>query len=484
MEIFSDPTLKLKLIGRLKTRSAKEMESSSISIGFETLDRELFKPEACYDLLAETGAKWARCQTGWNRCEKTKGIYDFNWLDTVVDELLKRGVQPWFNLGFGNKLYIPDAPNEAAVGCVPLYFGEECLKAWKNFVSALVKHFCDRIRHWEIWNEPNIDCFWWPTAASGRNYAELIAVTVPVIKAVDSKAIIVGCCSSIDCGFVLDALKNGMGRYIDRFAVHPYQAIPEQDLFSRVRNMQRLFRKYAPQVKIWQGECGYPSQTYGHHDTGLGLYHADEETQAKYVIRRITLDSMLNLELRAYFHITDFMEKTYYQADGKDRPPVILGLTHGRTYTPKKSWYALRNIAAVFDKDTVAEDLYATVRVENYDLRQSGALPLLSPIVGTFVRRGCPLYTYYCPEDLQNKWVGRPHVQFTGMRETDGPMTRPVLIDPLTGTVYEATAVKTWERSEVDYFEIHELPMTDYPLILTDQNAVDILEPDGTAASE
>ena len=111
----------MKKIGKLKTYTSKEIETSYVSIDFSCLDRELFNPDKCYDLLAETGVKHARCQTGWARCEKIKGVYDFTWLDLIIDNLLSRGIQPWFNVGYGNPIYMADAPNPTAVGCVPLY---------------------------------------------------------------------------------------------------------------------------------------------------------------------------------------------------------------------------------------------------------------------------------------------------------------------------------------------------------------------------
>ena len=44
----------MKSIGKLKTYTSFEIEDSYVSIGFECLDRELFNPEKCYDLLAKT----------------------------------------------------------------------------------------------------------------------------------------------------------------------------------------------------------------------------------------------------------------------------------------------------------------------------------------------------------------------------------------------------------------------------------------------
>jgi sugar phosphate isomerase/epimerase len=78
----------MKKLGNLKTKQSSEIKESRIGIGFECLDRDLYKPEKCYDLFAKTGAKFARCQTGWAKVERIKGVYDWAWLDDVIDNLI------------------------------------------------------------------------------------------------------------------------------------------------------------------------------------------------------------------------------------------------------------------------------------------------------------------------------------------------------------------------------------------------------------
>ena len=89
-------------IGKIKPRKASEIKNSRIGIGFEKLDRKVFNPEKAYDKLAMIGAKWVRIQSGWERTEQEKGVYDFEWLDSIVDNLLERGLVPWINLVYGN----------------------------------------------------------------------------------------------------------------------------------------------------------------------------------------------------------------------------------------------------------------------------------------------------------------------------------------------------------------------------------------------
>lgn len=50
----------MKTIGKLKTYTSDEIQKSYVGIGFECLDRDLFNPDKCYDLLQATGVKYAQ----------------------------------------------------------------------------------------------------------------------------------------------------------------------------------------------------------------------------------------------------------------------------------------------------------------------------------------------------------------------------------------------------------------------------------------
>ena len=178
----------------------------------------------------------------------------------------------------------------------------------------------------------------------------------------------------------------------------------------------------------------------------------------------------MKMELISYYHMTDLMEKPYRQANGQERPPNMLGLLHGLSYTPKKSYYAYKNLAAIFDSECKADDLACYV-MDKFNFRQVGALPPLSIIAGTFVRRGYPVYSYYFAEDLQRCWGGLNDFGLQVVQQTERPIKTPVLIDVISGSVYRAT---DFEMLESDSVVIRGLPLTDYPLILTDIDAIEL----------
>ena len=114
----------MKKIGTFAPRSSKQIRASKIGVGFECVERKMWDDtEELYRAAGELGVKHARVMTGWFRCEREKGVYDFEWLEKIVDKLLAQGIRPWFCVCYGNKLYC-DSPADDAAGYPPL-FSEE-----------------------------------------------------------------------------------------------------------------------------------------------------------------------------------------------------------------------------------------------------------------------------------------------------------------------------------------------------------------------
>jgi hypothetical protein len=457
----TEPEITLPVQGKLRTRGPKEIAASPLSVGMETLDRKMFEPEKTYALVAQLGAKWARLQTGWARTERVKGEYDFAWLDGVVDSLLKMGVQPWFNLGYGNRLYTPEAPHETAVGYVPMWT-PEAREAWLKYVSKLAEHFRGRVRHWEIWNEANTNGFWRPKAADPKSYAELVAMTAPVIRKRVPKAVIVGFAlagfgEALD--FVRVALEAGVARHIDRFSYHPYQLVPEGNYVDAVRAVRRLLNKHKPGIELWQGENGAPSvyKGAGH------VFEVDgtETGQAKWLLRRILTDLSVDVELTSYFHLCDLVN--YIWAAGPTPETQKMGLLRA-DYTPKKSYAAYQSLCTLFDAETKRADQLALFR----KLRAPGAKGQPPVVEGmwrtSFLRGKYAVYAYWWPGDLSK---AEPHDDVAVTLMPEGELANPVLVDPLSGKAHTVTASRSG-----GLVRFGRLPVREYPLIITDRAAL------------
>jgi len=338
----------LPAIGKLKPRSSASIKASPLGVGYETLDRQHFDPVKTYQHAAQLGVKWARCQTGWARTEKTKGQYDFGWLDEVVDGLLKIGIQPWFNLGYGNPLYTPQA-DETAVGWVPV-FDEAAMDGWKKFTAKLAEHFKGRVTHWEIWNEANITSFWKPGKADAAAYTKLVAQTAPLIRErVPGAVIIGGAFAGVPHAYFKACLENGLAKLVDKIAYHPYRPIPEQGYDEDVRKLRQALKEHdAGHVALWQGEAGTQSEFC--LGGALCKYPWTELTQAKWVTRRMLGDLGHDVE-SLVFSIAD-LDYNRWEGDqlgDMDRYGLVKTDKQYRLLKVKLAYYAVQNVVAVFD---------------------------------------------------------------------------------------------------------------------------------------
>lgn len=442
-------TATTSLSAKLKPRASTEIAASPLSIGFEALDRKLFDPEKTYPHLEKLGVKWARCQTGWGRTETRKGEYDFKWLEDAVASLLKIGIQPWFSLGYGNKLYTPGAKDESAAGFAPLN-SEEAKRAWVEYVTALTDRFGSRVRHWEVWHEPNQEAFWQPGKPDPARYLELVWLTAPVLRQRITGVVVIGGAYAglSDLDFVERCFEAGMGNLVDKVSYHPYRAVPEENYDADVRALRGIIARYKPGIAIWQGENGAPSTANSAGALRELLW--DETRQAKWLLRRLLTDLALNVELTSYFHAVDLAEP------GAGAATNSKGILRAKTYAPKPSYEALQNLCAIVDSDLKRTDFL---------VRAGGpALDAMALRTASFVKKDRPVYAWWNPASLQKGFVPQK-ARLTVWSGKPAKLDRAVIVDLLNGTITAAPAPS--RTAGLDTFDV---PVRDYPMLLTDSS--------------
>ena len=475
--IFKHKSVNLEEVGKLKVLSSQEIKDSPISIGFECLDREMFDAERCYEPLGKTGVKWARCQTGWNRCEQQKGVYTFEWLDRIVDSLLAQGVQPWFNVGYGNKIYMKDVYSDAAVGFVPLYYGEETLQAWKNYVRALAEHFKGRVEYFEIWNESNISNFWQPRKADPEEYARFIKITADEIRSAIPNAKIGGCVAThstwVRKGFVFKLFRTGIAKELNFFSIHAYCQQPELNYPKFVASLRRIIDENGGKhVELWQGEAGFPSWFPPVHPQLEPYVFESEHNQAIWMLRRYFTDIALGMKKSSFFQMADMMS-VYKMGNATKKNPARHGILDGVNYQPKLSYKTMQHLAVFFDDKTKPAELYCAANLREALPRYERHSRLIDIAIQTYTyeRNGYPFFAYSLSEDVQYGFEGIAPLMLAGEKNPAlKPIEKPVLVDMLSGKIYR---VKDWNVEAFDelYF-FNGLPLTDYPLVICDEKAL------------
>lgn len=351
---------------------------SRVGIGFEKLDRAVFDPHKAYDKVAATGVKPIRLQSGWARTEKEKGVYDFTWLDDIVDNLLSRGLEPWLDLCYGNALYTELAvPVFGAVGCPPIMSQPE-MDAWLRYVDATVRHFAGKITLYEIWNEPD-NTFSWrheegdykvnvkDNVRNAKEYGIFATETAKVIKAADKNArVAAGSIAHLEnMRYVNDILATGLYKYIDALTFHIYSSF-DGERQQTIEALRNLVDVYNPNITLIQGEAG--AQTRSDGNGAMKRFSWTREKQLKYLLRTLICDLWCGVEFTSYFSTMDMIEalrgrladKASYLDYGYFGVLSAEFDENGHStgeYGQKPSYYALSTLANLMQGDAVRCDI-------------------------------------------------------------------------------------------------------------------------------
>ncbi len=200
-------------------------------------------------MMYEAGIRWARVDFSWNGIESPQGTWKFSHIDRVVDEAEKNGLQIsallLYNVAWANPAY-------------------KHLDFWLQYVEKTVTRYKDRVRYWEVWNEPNL--FW--DNPHGSDYAILLEATYEKIKEIDPDlTVLYGGTSGIPMKFLEESFKAGVGDFFDIISIHPYRGrLNSMDQFIHYQedlvNLQKLMNKYnIGDKKIWITEMGWSTWT-------------------------------------------------------------------------------------------------------------------------------------------------------------------------------------------------------------------------------
>ena len=438
----------MKKLGSIKPRSTIEINSSRLTVGCETLDRDLAVWDNYKYYLKPLGIKKIRLQAGWAKCEKVKGVYNWAWLDSIINYAVANGMQPWLQPSYGNPVY----EGGGGKGLLnSLMTSAEGYAAWDKWVAALVNRYKDRVNEWEIWNEPDHPA----QKISAETTAELNIRTASIIKKLQPEAKIAG----------LAFASNSNMEYLDRFlkmiadqgkldlfhwiSYHSYTMRPE-DAYSekRVLGLKKVIKKYSNTILLRQGENGAPS-TYI-PSFALSEYYWTEYTQAKYDMRRLLGDLGNDIET-SVFTIIDIYYKPVLNTKG-----LIQSDTTMAAIRPKVAYYAVQNIAAIFDDDMQLNPPFKFTTNDAVSLSIYGYQHAKSKkqLVAIWVDSA----------NVTNSFKTTP-VSFT---IENGNFKNPVWVDMMTGTIYQIPKDQ-WAKKGSTY-TFRNIPFYDAPVLIAEKS--------------
>lgn len=456
----------------LDTRTG--VRSEFLGLGFEKLDRDLFDPKKAYPFLPATGVSWIRLQSGWQRTEREKGVYDFAWLDEIVDSLVGLGLKPWITLCYGNRLYSEDAEKVFGAVGVPPIFTEEQRRAWRAYVTATVAHFRGRVAAWEVWNEP--DGVWcWKHGPNGTEYGRFVIETTAAARAADPDAKILAgsMCMWMDTPWFHELVDTGALDDIWGFTYHQYSE-DERSSVEKAADVGAMLRPRNPRIRIVQGESGSQSRPDGHG--ALKDQAWTPRKQARQLLRHAVADLLAGVEFSSYFSCLDMVEALngatgdlgsildygYFGVLAAEFGPD--GRATGE-YTPKPSYHALANLSSILrgtPRRVEAPVHFCAGPALHFGIkeREPAARELLCGMIA--LNGGARGLAYWIPTPFHTvEYDGTATVVWRGIEKA------PLLADPLAGTV-EPLPEKCVERLAPGVLKLHRIPLRDTPLFLLD----------------
>lgn len=175
----------------LAAPAAKADDAAMDFYGIHTALHRYNDYEASIDEIIASGVKWIHLGADWGSLQTAPGAGpDYNpskWnmtdvmkFDAIVNRLSASGVSMVWTLGFTAPWAssMPGSPNATRYPPAPANWSD-----WNAFVSVITNRYKGKIKHWEVWNEPDLSGFWLGSVAQ---YHELLMRASQEIRATDA----------------------------------------------------------------------------------------------------------------------------------------------------------------------------------------------------------------------------------------------------------------------------------------------------------
>lgn len=324
---------------------------------------ELLKREETVKMAAEAGIGWAKQQFVWAEIEPQDVDFQdpVNWgkswgkYDDLVDLCDRYGLQVIARLDHPptwtrQDNTLPNAPPDD-------------LADYADFVYGFVKHYQDRVRYIQIWNEPNIFPEWGNQQVDPAGYVEMLKTAYQAAKAANPNVYVLSAPLAptledfevrrnlSELVFLDEMYQAGAAPYFDilsantfGFDLPPEDPPAEEKLnFQRVSLQREIMERHDDAQKaIWINEYGWnaaPEGTFSEQE--LTWKRVSEEQQAEYLVRGIDL-------ARREWPWAGVFNIWYFRQVGQIPPdePAYYFRVVDVDFAPRQAYYAVKDAAA------------------------------------------------------------------------------------------------------------------------------------------
>jgi len=236
--------------------------------------------EKAVALMKGAGISWIRVDFMWEDIEPREGRLNFKKYDDIVELLTENNINILGLLSYTASWAGP-AWNS------PPYDDE----TFVTYVANVIGRYKDKIKYWEIWNEPDDTQYWTPQDGMVR-YTQLLQKAYIRAKEIDPECKILngGLSKSITLS-LRKIYKNGGQGYFDILATHPYvnplYEIDVARLTGLYNGCKKIMAENGDDKKIWFTELGAPGVKYRSKSKGWWFGVSPTEAQQAAWVKRV-----------------------------------------------------------------------------------------------------------------------------------------------------------------------------------------------------
>lgn len=245
---------------------AANVSTSPYGINVHQVDNEVLRK------VKDAGIKWIRVGASWAGTEPARGLYDWTQLDRItayadsndLSVLLVVAYTPgWANNNRGIK------------------YPADNVADWENFVRIIVNRYKDRVKYWNLWNEPNSEDFF----GEGKDVFvdQVFLPAARVVRDADPAAFIVGpelahlTSGNSEWYFWMKYILEQAGDYIDIVSHHIYKNEGVYYIYELLEAGETLI----PSVQEIIRDTGHQSKQFWITETGWDTANFSEDVQAE-----------------------------------------------------------------------------------------------------------------------------------------------------------------------------------------------------------
>lgn len=209
-------------------------------------------------LMKEAGVDFVRMDFLWGDIEPCEGSFDFEKYDTIVNIMAENKINILGILDYT----APWAAEDCDWNSPPMEN-----KLFVAFAIRVINRYKDKIKYWEVWNEPDSGVYWKKQDAL-KSYVVLLKEVYKAAKIVDPECFILNGGLAGGLLSVNRLYEQGAKDYFDIMNIHSFETPMHQNAIKAVEAFPRLVYKTMKRngdayKKIWITEIGCPGVKRG-----------------------------------------------------------------------------------------------------------------------------------------------------------------------------------------------------------------------------